>query len=185
MRGQRSLHPPVPCSHQAALLRVELRFPQREFFIDNLLVRIHFINVMIRWTGLAPWEFESPFPGSLTSTFLTTRFDFEYVDPSPFATPAFLRLEGGRYPRALSLSHTLSLARQLTAQACNRVASPAGSCALTGAKPWMAEWSTRCRNRWRASIRRRVFCSSTAVLCKRSHTQPVLQPCDCLRISSR
>ena len=32
------------------------------FFIDNLLVRIHFIIVMIRWTGLAPSEFESPFP---------------------------------------------------------------------------------------------------------------------------
>ena len=26
----------------------------------NLLVRIHFIIVMIRWTGLAPWEFEFP-----------------------------------------------------------------------------------------------------------------------------
>jgi len=25
---------------------------------------------MIRWTGLAPWEFEFPFPGSLTSIFL-------------------------------------------------------------------------------------------------------------------
>ena len=25
---------------------------------------------MIRWTGLAPWEFEFSFPGSLTSTFL-------------------------------------------------------------------------------------------------------------------
>ena len=43
---------------------------EREFFIDNRLVRIHFIIVMIRWTGLAPWEFESPFPGSLTSTCL-------------------------------------------------------------------------------------------------------------------
>ena len=42
---------------------------EREFFIDNLLVRIHFIIVMIRWTGLAPWEFEFPFPGSLTYTF--------------------------------------------------------------------------------------------------------------------
>jgi len=42
----------------------------REFFIDHLLVRIHFVIEMIRWTGLAPWEFESPFPGSLTSTFL-------------------------------------------------------------------------------------------------------------------
>jgi len=27
---------------------------EREFFIDNLLVRVHFIIVMIRWTGLAP-----------------------------------------------------------------------------------------------------------------------------------
>ena len=43
---------------------------EREFFIDNLLVRIHFIIVMIRWTGLAPWEFEFPFPGSLTSDLL-------------------------------------------------------------------------------------------------------------------
>jgi len=25
---------------------------------------------MIRWTGLAPWEFEFRFPGSLTATFL-------------------------------------------------------------------------------------------------------------------
>ena len=37
-------------------------------FIDNLLVRIHFITVMIRWTGLVPWEFEFPFPGGLTSS---------------------------------------------------------------------------------------------------------------------
>ena len=36
---------------------------EREFVIGNLLVRIHFIIVMIRWTGLAPWEFEFPFPG--------------------------------------------------------------------------------------------------------------------------
>ena len=43
---------------------------ERELFVDNLLVRIHFIIVMIRWTGLAPWEFEFPFPGSLTYTFL-------------------------------------------------------------------------------------------------------------------
>jgi len=38
-----------------------LRTREREFFFDNLLVRNHFIIVMIRWTGLAPWEFESPF----------------------------------------------------------------------------------------------------------------------------
>jgi len=36
---------------------------EREFFIDNLLVRIHLIIVKIRWTGLAPWESEFPFPG--------------------------------------------------------------------------------------------------------------------------
>ena len=41
----------------------------RESFIDNLLVRIHFIIVMIRRTGLAPWEFEFPFPGSLQVPF--------------------------------------------------------------------------------------------------------------------
>ena len=41
--------------------------------LDNLLVRIHFIIVIITCTGLAPWEFEFPFPGSLTSTFLVCR----------------------------------------------------------------------------------------------------------------
>jgi len=46
---------------------------ERAFFNDNLLVRIHFIIVMIRWTGLAPWEFEFLFPGSLTSTVLGQR----------------------------------------------------------------------------------------------------------------
>jgi len=35
-----------------------------------LTIRIHFIIVMIGWTGLAPWEFEFPVPGSLISTFL-------------------------------------------------------------------------------------------------------------------
>jgi len=45
-------------------------FPGREFFIDKLLVRVHFIIMMIRWTGLAPREFESPLPGGLASTFL-------------------------------------------------------------------------------------------------------------------
>ena len=34
----------------------------------NCLVRIHFVIVMVRWTGLAPWESELPFPGSLIST---------------------------------------------------------------------------------------------------------------------
>jgi len=38
---------------------------EKEFFIDNLLVRIHRIVVKIRWAGLAPYKFETPFPGSL------------------------------------------------------------------------------------------------------------------------
>jgi len=54
--------------------------PEREFFIDNLLARIHFIVVMIRWTGLAPWEFEFPFPGSLTSDFLGFDFISSWLD---------------------------------------------------------------------------------------------------------
>ena len=42
---------------------------EKEFFIDNLLVRIHYTIVTIRWTGLAQWESEFSVPGSLTSTF--------------------------------------------------------------------------------------------------------------------
>ena len=50
---------------------------EREFFIDNLLVRILFIIEMIWWTGLAPWELEFPFPGSLKSAF--TRQVFSHI----------------------------------------------------------------------------------------------------------
>jgi len=62
--------------------------PERELFIDNLLVRIHFGIVMIRWTGLAPREFEFPFPGSLTSTSLQANGKKEAVpDPMPAKKP--------------------------------------------------------------------------------------------------
>ena len=44
--------------------------------IDNTLVRIHYITVIIKCTGLAPWEFECPFLGSLTSTFLLELVSF-------------------------------------------------------------------------------------------------------------
>jgi len=54
------------------LILIGIPLGETEFFIDNLVVRIHFIFVMIRWTGLAPWEFEFSFPGSLTSTFLAS-----------------------------------------------------------------------------------------------------------------
>jgi len=58
-----------------ALLKAPVAAREGGFFIDSLLVRIHFIIVMIRWTGLAPREFEFPFPGSLTSPFLITDGD--------------------------------------------------------------------------------------------------------------
>ena len=61
--------------------------PQREIFIDNLLARVHFIIVMIRWTGLAPCEFEFPLPGSLTFTFL---------DPPPYAHEAGTRIRDAK-----------------------------------------------------------------------------------------
>ena len=61
-------------------LHTHLQERAREFCIDNLLVRIHCIIVMIRWTGLAPWEFESPFPGSITSTFIESE--------TPLLTPS-------------------------------------------------------------------------------------------------
>ena len=46
------------------------RTAERDVFMGNLLVRVHFIVEMIWWTGLAPREFEFPVPGSLISTFL-------------------------------------------------------------------------------------------------------------------
>ena len=61
---------PTPPLHLDYVVRLDERV-QREIFIENLLVRIHFIIVKIGWTGLAPWEFEFPFPGSLTCTFLS------------------------------------------------------------------------------------------------------------------
>ena len=41
-------------SYTVALGRCAATSPEREFFVHNLLVRIHFIIVMIRWNGLAP-----------------------------------------------------------------------------------------------------------------------------------
>ena len=52
---------------------------EREFFIHSLLVRIHLIIVMIRWTGLAPWDKKIPFPGSLSSAFLVKRRTWKRV----------------------------------------------------------------------------------------------------------
>jgi hypothetical protein len=54
----------------AAKIVRSLTKPERDFFIDNLLVRIHFIIVMIWWNGLASWEFEFLFSDSLIFTYL-------------------------------------------------------------------------------------------------------------------
>ena len=65
------------CSLEEGRDGTVVRGTERELCIDYLLVRIHYIIVVIRWTGLAPWEFEFPFPGSLTSTFLVSEVHVE------------------------------------------------------------------------------------------------------------
>ena len=47
--------------------------------MGNLLIRNNLIIMIIRWTGLAPWEFEFPFSGSLT--FMYRRSSIEYIRP--------------------------------------------------------------------------------------------------------
>ena len=48
----------VHCTHFRRKRQLFGSYIDREFFIDNLLVQIHCIIEMIRWTGLARWEFE-------------------------------------------------------------------------------------------------------------------------------
>ena len=59
---------PCPASRVCSLpsLPVTCTFREEE---TSLLTTFCPKFVMIRWTGLAPWEFEFPFPGSLVSTF--------------------------------------------------------------------------------------------------------------------
>ena len=63
-----SLSPPLLFFLSLSLF--EPVFDEREFVSDILLMIMWIQIVMIRWTGLAPWEFEFPFPGSFISTFL-------------------------------------------------------------------------------------------------------------------
>ena len=65
---------------------------EREFFIDNLQVRIHFIIEMIWWTGLAPWDFEFPFPGCLISTIIGSAHShcpLRYLRCRPLVSPCW------------------------------------------------------------------------------------------------
>jgi len=55
-------HPSAETHGKPQTLSPKPKTQKREFFIDILLVRIRFIIVMIRGTGLAPWELEFPFP---------------------------------------------------------------------------------------------------------------------------
>jgi len=57
--------PPLQAKLTTRELTEARRRREREFLIDNLLVPIHFIVVMIRWIGLAPWEFKFPFQVAL------------------------------------------------------------------------------------------------------------------------
>ena len=82
--------------------------PEKEFFIDNLLVRIRFIIVMNRWPGLAPWEFGFPFPGSLTSTLLAGEHHFYGKSAVDFYTQIKTVVSRSAV-HSLSLSLSLSL----------------------------------------------------------------------------
>ena len=57
---------------------------EREFFIGNLQVRILLIIEMIWWTGLTPWEFKLPFPGSLIFTFLPQTWAVNFTASQSF-----------------------------------------------------------------------------------------------------
>ena len=78
-------------SHFTAFRSSALRKTEREVYIDNLLIRIHFIIVMIKWTVLAPWEFESPFPSSRTSTFLIRKTQIVFTKATPSINPLVRR----------------------------------------------------------------------------------------------
>ena len=68
----------------------------RRFEESSFLTTHRLIIVMIVWTGLAPWDFEFPFSGSLTSTF--RRFE-----------PSSSCSRGGCFTRMATVSLSLSL----------------------------------------------------------------------------
>ena len=58
---------------QGSALLYAMSDREREFFIHNLLIRIHFVIEMMWWMGLATWRFEIHFQGHLISTFQSVR----------------------------------------------------------------------------------------------------------------
>ena len=55
-------------------MKAGARLAEREFVIDNLLLRIHPIRVIIRWTGLALWRYDFFSSDSFTSIFIMLRW---------------------------------------------------------------------------------------------------------------
>ena len=79
----------------------------REIFVDNLLVRIHFIIGMIWWTGLAPWEFEISFAGSESDSCESRQLVSQAASNpggrqliSPKTSPKTRRCRGVTYPES-------------------------------------------------------------------------------------
>ena len=109
--------PPFP----KPLLKPFLPPLEGELYIDNLLARIHFVIVMISRTGLPPWQFEFPFPGSLTSTFLSQVFPKHIAEtpPSSCANAGLLQQRWTPDARAQG-----DAAPVLTPGTCNRRRAP-------------------------------------------------------------
>ena len=66
---------------------------ETDFFVDNLLVRIHYVVVTIRRTGLAPWELNFLFQVALHLPSYTWQVQ-PYVEKHSFESPLFY-LSGG------------------------------------------------------------------------------------------
>ena len=116
---------------------VPAREREREFFIDNLLVRIH----RCFWcTGLAPWEFESPFPGSLISTFLTSSSRSKHKSNAPgLDITAQLFVESGTKSLRNSSEYPVQTLGGIEARSSHRCThiSEMRFCGWTGRIPWM------------------------------------------------
>ena len=112
---------------------------EKESFIDNLVVRIHFIIVTIRCTSLAPWEFEFPFPGSLTCTFLTPCL--QKMRSPPLATAAhkgkFRYQNNSSMPQGAAVCNTVGSYRGTS---LIRNCPPLGSCSKTMPRTLWWSW---------------------------------------------
>ena len=100
----------------------------REFFIDNQLVRIHFIIEMVWWTGLAPSEFELSFPGSRISASIV--FSLLLLSASPQRLPVPLPNANKHSYPCVPLPHSSkhwSILRRVWGAAFKRIASASPS----------------------------------------------------------